>query len=88
MEELKESLLTKEEKRSDEIVQETPNSQRIDLAVGNLKSKKEVDEKYKQDNSKNDKNSWKDDSTESRGIMYTLRWTLPYLWQGGFWIKF
>ena len=61
----------------------------MDIALKSLKSKKDIDKKASDNAKKNDKNSWdvSNSNAEPRGIWYTLKWTLPCLWVGGFWIK-
>ena len=34
-----------------------------------------------------DKNSWQQSDSEPRGIWYTLKFTLPFMWSGGIFIK-
>ena len=71
-------------------VTETPQAERAEITdeVRQLKTKAEVDANVQEIAKDKDKNSWQDsDATKTYGVMYTLRYILPFLWTGGFWVK-
>jgi hypothetical protein len=89
MDEVKEDLQKPllQEDVFEETGEPTPNSKKVDLALWDIKSRKEVTTKEEKEKSAKDTGKWETTEAPPKGIVYTLGYIMPCLWSGGIWIK-
>lgn len=66
----------------------TPNSLPLAKAVNQLQDKEHILQRQEDRKKQSDTGKWAETDSQPKGIIYTLRFMLPFLWKGGFWIKF